>query len=121
MTIAATAWAFSAESPQTPLERLLLVLLADDTDDFGVCVTRLDDVALAARMDRGEVIDVLERMARRGEISLLAPVDGQFDPDIAGFDLLLFDVWKDRRALETIPAFDGLSLRHPVYGWMVVA
>lgn len=110
MTIAATAWAFATDAPRVPLERLLLIMLADDADDFGVCVTNLERVAEAARISSVEMGFLLDRMRERDLLRPLRQVVPD-DPDFDLFDVLMITGWAERRPLP-----DG---RHPVYGAVV--
>lgn len=91
MSIAATAWAFSTLTPQDPLERLLLILLADDTDEFGVCVTDLDLIARTACLHRSGVETALAELQERG---VLQPIDEPSEED--GYSLYLITAWTKR-------------------------
>lgn len=97
MTIAATAWAFSTPAPQGPLERLLLILLADDTDEFGVCITDLDVIARTACLPRDGVEAALAVLEERG---VLQTIDEPGEDDAeGGYSLYLISAWAERMAM----------------------
>lgn len=109
MTIAATAWAFTTTCPQGPLERLLLILMADDTDEFGVCITHPEHLARQAVVPRGDVDFVLERMVERG-ILLRLRVPESIDGDLRQFSFFLMRGWEEREATGAHPILGDLVL-----------
>lgn len=120
MTLAATVWAVDTPAAQTPFERLLLILLADATDDHGVCVTRLSSLAETARLTLDEVRFYIHGLRRRGVLCGLKPVEG-VDPDFEEFDILFFSGWLERIAMSAKghPTL-GPIFRHPCYGWVAL-
>jgi len=120
MTLAATVWAVETPAAKTPVERLLLILLADATDDHGVCVTRLAGLAETARMGLDEVRLCIAGLRRRGVLCGLTPVEG-VDPDFEEFDVLFFSGWLERIAMRAKGhATLGPIFRHHCYGWVAL-
>lgn len=117
MTIEATSWAFSTPLAQTPLERLVLILLADSTDPAGICCTRLDRVAADACMTMEELREVVSVLHLRGVLASVRPVDAA-DSDFENFDVLFFAGWPEAAA--QVDPVDGRLLQHDLYGWVVI-
>ena len=100
MSMAATAWAFETPAAESPLERLLLILMADDTDSAGVCCTDMPVIADRACISLDVAAGVVVGLCRRRVLQTLTPPEG-IDPDLRRFQFFLFAGWSDRDPIES--------------------
>lgn len=103
MCLEATVWAMETPAAKSPLDRLLLILLADCTDHFGSIVVDVSALAAQACTERSVVVDWISRMVERGILSFPPPsVEEEDMPgDIAGF---ILSAWADRDEDEAAPS-----------------
>lgn len=69
MSIKATAWAISART-RTPMQKLLLLLMANAADDEGFCDPSISTMAINACASRQGVVQNIKKLASQGFIGV---------------------------------------------------
>lgn len=69
MSFKATTWAASVKT-RTPTQKLILLLLANKTDDDGICSPSINRIADDACMSRSAVIENIKKLAANGFIDV---------------------------------------------------
>lgn len=101
MSMYATAWAMT-QPAGSPLERLLLILLADCADDDGLGRVDLARLAERAVCDAVDLADAVADLQERGIIAL----GGTAEEGAAAVELCLVPLWRasgsPRRPIATL-------------------
>jgi hypothetical protein len=118
--LSATCWALDAAEAQSPTERLILLLLAECTDEFGLAIVDLPRLAGRALCTPDRLAAILTELERRGILRSVPDAVAAFAAatGIAAapgrLGAFLLSAWPERARLalgSVHPAFGMLSLQ----------
>lgn len=116
--LSATCWALDAAEAQSPAERLILLLLADGADEFGLAIVDLPRLAGRALCTPDRMAAIVTELERRGILRLdpgavatFAEATGiEAAPERLGAFLL--STWPERKRLAPGSAHPDFGMLH---------